>query len=111
MKKALSLILVLVILSAMLVSCSARLEGRWKTTEDIITKELVLSEGNVGTFKRLGIEQDIIWKIENGKLTVTASVLGVSTDIYKNADYSISGDELTITESDGEVTVYTRIAD
>ncbi len=111
MKKVLALTLILVMLSMSLVSCSAILEGKWKTTEDIITKELVLNDGNVGTYTALGIEQDIVWKIEDGKLTVTTSVLGISTDIYKDAEYSISGDELTITESNGEVTVYTRIAE
>ena len=111
MKKAIALVLVLVITSITLVSCSAMLEGKWKTTDDIITKELVLNDGNVGTYKALGIEQVIVWTVNGGRITVTTSVLGISTDIYKDAEYIIKGDTLTITETDGEVTVYTRVAE
>lgn len=110
MKKLIAVFLILVTLTVTLASCAANPEGKWITTDDIITKELVLLEGNKGTYTTLGITRDIIWTVEDGKLNVTETVIGFTNHIYKDAEIEIKGDKLTINEN-GTITVYTRVSE
>lgn len=79
------MILILATFSVLLVSCGKSLEGKWVTTADIVTKEIVFTEGNKGTNSTLGVTQDIVWTVEDGKLTVSTAVLGFTTHIYEQA--------------------------
>lgn len=108
MKKALALILVVVTLSVMLASCGGNdIIGTWTATEEGVTMELTFNKDGTGSVATMGATVEMTWTLEGDTLNASMSIMGVSTDLFKDATISVDGDELSITYL-GETTVLTR---
>ena len=81
--------------------------GAWEVTEDEITMILTFEEEGKGTMETLGMTMDMTWSAADGKLTASLSVMGETSEMLKDADYSLDGDSLSIT-MEGETVVFTR---
>lgn len=116
MKKLLSVIslcLVLVMLTSALASCSNRskLVGTWQEAyedgEFVSNGEvLVFANDGTGSVSSDGLSGSLTWSVDGDTLFMTVSVCGTTT--IEECKYKISGNILTLTFSDGEVTTYRK---
>lgn len=108
MKRTLALLLVVVSLTVMLVSCGGNsIEGTWTATEEGVTMTMTFEDDGTGSMSTLGMTYDITWSTDGDKLTVSMSVMGMTQEVFTDAEYAVDGDELTITVA-GESTVFTK---
>ena len=109
MKKTLAMLLVIATLTIMLVSCggSDSIIGTWKGEEEGVTMTIVFNDDGTGSVTTLGQTVEITYTAEDGKLNATMEVLGTKTPLFKDAEYSVSGSELTITV-EGEAAVFEK---
>lgn len=109
MKKVLALILAVVALTMMLTACGGTKDpiGTWELSQDGVTMELTFEEEGKGSVSTMGISADMTWSTDDGKLTVSMSLLGETQELFTDAEYSVKGDELSITVDD-ETTVLTK---
>ena len=87
MKKAISIVLVVLMLVCVLTSCgTGKLVGTWTrqyTVLGVVTEDkFVFNEDGTGTMTTvLGIDLDITYTAEDGKLVVTFNTLGIETNV------------------------------
>lgn len=111
MKKVLSLVLVVIMLSAVLVSCGGNdIIGTWEAEEEGLTIQLKFEEDGKGSMSTMGISMDMTWSVDGDKLTASASFMGETEDLFKDAEFKVDGDTLTITV-EGEAQEFTRVED
>ncbi len=79
----------------------------WEVTEDGITVAITFNADGTGKMETLGMTMDIAWSVTDGKLNASASLMGETEEMFKDAEYSIDGDTLTVTQED-ESMVLTR---
>lgn len=105
MKKAISIVLVVLMLVCVLTSCgTGKLVGTWTrqyTVLGVVTEDkFVFNEDGTGTMTTvLGIDLDITYTAEDGKLVVTFNTLGIETNVEYT--YKFEKGNLLLT-SDGE---------
>ncbi|MBR2300363.1 MAG: hypothetical protein IKA41_00190 [Bacteroidaceae bacterium] len=108
MKKTLALLLIFASLAIVLVSCGGdSIIGTWETTEDGVTMAITFEEGGKGKITTEGITMDMTWSEKGGKLTASVSLMGMSEELFKGAEYKVDGDKLTIT-SEGKPVTFTK---
>ena len=116
MKKLLSVIslcLVLVMLTSALASCSNRskLVGTWQEVNEdgeFVSNGEVFDFANDGTGSGSndGLSGSLTWSVDGDTLFMTLSMCGTTKN--EECKYKISGNILTLTTSDGEVTTYRK---
>ena len=116
MKKLLSVIslcLVLVMLTSALASCSNRskLVGTWQEVNEdgefVSNGEvLVCANDGTGSVSNDELSGSLTWSVDGDTLFMTLSMCGTTTS--EECKYKISGNILTLTASDGEVTTYRK---
>ena len=109
MKKTLALVLVVVMLSATLVACGGdSILGTWEATQDGVTMKFTFEDGGQGKATVMGLEVGMTWSVSGDKLNAKISMMGQEEEILKDATYSVSGDELSIT-MEGETVVFNKV--
>ena len=111
MKKVVSIVLVVLMLVCLMASCSAgKLTGTWSrqyTVLGIVTEEtFVFNEDGTGTMTTvLGIDMNMTYTAEDGKLIITFNTLGIET----NTEYTYKFDKgnLLLT-ADGETLEFVK---
>lgn len=106
MKKLFALLLTLVMLVGVFAACGGgdSIIGTWEGEQDGVTLELTFEEGGKGKMGSMGTTLDCTWEIKDGKLSMSMEMFGQSGELFKDAEYSVKGDELSIT-ADGETVV------
>ena len=105
--RILSLCLALILMASLLAACSSNSEfvGTWK--EEGSDTKLVLASDGSGSVSEQGVSGSVKWNVEGDKVFITVSICGMSeTDEYT---YEFSGDTMTLTENNGNTTVYTKV--
>ena len=100
MKKTLAIVLVVVALATMMVACGVKsnsIIGTWEMTQDEQTVSFTFEDGGKGKMDMMGMSVDTTWEIKDGKLTISASVMGVEQVAVDGADYKVDGNKLSIT--------------
>ena len=99
------IILVLVILLPTIAACgpSNPLLGKWQDEEGIIFE--FKDEGKFA-ISFMGVTMDGTYVLKGDQVTLSAPALDEEDIVLK---FSISGDKLTLTDEDGEVTELTRV--
>ena len=69
-------------------------------------EKLVLANDGTGSMDMDGIGGSLTWSLNKGKLIMTVSVCGMSES--SEYSYKFSGNKLTLTDEDGETTVYRK---
>ena len=111
MKKAVSIVLAAVLLVCVLTSCGAgKLVGTWTrqyTVLGIVTEDkLVFNEDGTGTMTTvLGIDMNMTYTAQDGKLVITFDTLGIETNVEYT--YEFDKGNLLLT-SDGETLVFEK---
>ena len=104
MKRIIALVLTFVLAAMCLVSCGGgdSIVGKWEVEQDGVKMTFEFTEDEL-TVSAMGMEMDPVeYTAEDGKISF--EMMG---DKVKG-DYSVDGDELSIT-SDGEELVFTRV--
>ena len=105
MKKAIVLILAVLMMVSVFTACSnGKITGTWirnDTVLGVVTEEkFVFNEDGTGSMTTiLGIETDMTYTAEDGKLIISVSALGIETE--REYTYEFSKGNLLIT-ADGE---------
>ena len=81
--KTVACLCLLSVLVACFASCSNQLNGTYSTKESI-KQTITFKPDNVVVFSAFGIDANGTYKIENGEITITYKVLGVSFDLTKS---------------------------
>ncbi len=81
--------------------------GSWTTTEDDMTMVFTFDEEGKGEINADGLVADMEWYVADGKLTVVMVMYGMTDTMVEDADYSVNGEELSIT-FEGETVVFTK---
>ncbi|MBE6678603.1 MAG: hypothetical protein E7597_07410 [Ruminococcaceae bacterium] len=81
--------------------------GTWEVTQDEIVMTFTFDEGGTGKIAMSGITMDMTWSTSGGKLNGELSFMGESEQLFSDADYSISGSTMTVTQ-DGETLIFTK---
>ena len=106
MKKALALLLVFASLAIVMVSCGGdSIIGSWEMTQDGLTGTITFEDGGKGKFEAEGMTLDLTWSEKDGKLTASMSFMGETEDLFKDAEYKVDGDKLTITDEGETITL------
>ena len=111
--RIIALCLVAVMLMSSFASCGNKRKfvGTWEeldedgeVSSDGVT--FVLANDGTGSAKQDGMTASVTWSVEKDKLFITLSMCGVTeTEEYT---YKFSGNKLTLTDQDGEQTVYRK---
>ncbi len=109
MKRAFAIILVVVMTTVMLSSCTLPWQsvvGTWKREETILgvvtETTYVFNEDGTGTMT-LVLDFDFTYTIEGNQLTITTTTLGIeSSEVYT---YKRSGNTLTLTNDSETITL------
>lgn len=110
MKKTLAIVLVVVMLASVLVACGSSggsIIGTWTATQEGVTMEMTFENGGKGKVSTMGMSMDMEWSAEGNKLTASMSVMGQTQEMFKDAEFAVKGNELSIT-ADGETVVFTK---
>ncbi len=81
--------------------------GTWEVTQEGVAMTFTFDEGGTGKIAMSGITMDMTWSTAGGKLNGEISFMGESEQLFNNADYSISGSTMTVTQ-DGETLTFTK---
>ena len=111
MKKTLSILAAMLLLTTMLTGCIPHpLEGTWVTTINGDEGEMVLKADGTGTITSNGITRDCYWEIdtETGTLTVEQDVDGLLRTFLDHVTYKVEGSLLTITSQKGNTLVFEK---
>ena len=110
--RIIALCLLAVMMLALFVGCSSEEKqfiGTWYLLDEEGNKTsstLVLAKDGEGTISEEGISGSVKWSLNNGKLSLTVSICGMSeTEEYS---YEFSGDKLILTDSEGKVTTHSK---
>lgn len=93
LKNVVAVLLVFVMLCS-LTACSALLRGTYTAKDSIIEQSFTFMEDNRVEMTAFGINVEGDYKIEDGKLTITYSVLGFSYDWV--GDFEMKGSSIFI---------------
>lgn len=110
MKKTISIIslcLVIVMLASMLSACSGdkKFVGTWQEVNGDTT--LVLANDGTGSISESGLSGSVNWSVDNNKVFITVALCGMTeTEEYS---YKFSGDTMTLTDAEGESTVFSKV--
>jgi len=86
-RKALKQIAALVLVFALALTftaCTTKLNGTYTSTEGLITQSFTFKDDNVVEVSAFGIEVEGEYLIEDGEITITYSLLGLSYDWVKS---------------------------
>lgn len=126
MKKAVSLLVLCLMLTALLTGCDCshtydgatdihcndcgadRLEATWATTIEGAPGEMTLYCDGTGTVVSHDITRDCTWVIENNTLSVVQEANGFYYEFLKQVTFALEGDTLTVTSQSGNTLVFTR---
>ena len=102
-----SICLIIVMLTSMLSACDAskKFVGTWEEVESGAT--LVLANDGTGSVSEDGMSGSVTWSVEKDKIFLTVSVCGMTETT--ECTYEFSGDTMTLTDAEGEVTVYKKV--
>lgn len=88
MKKSVKRIAALLLLTAMFVcvltACSTKLSGTYTNDEGLIKQSFTFKEDNKVEVTAFGIDVQGEYRIEDGKITITYSLLNLSYDLEKS---------------------------
>lgn len=108
MKKALALLLVLASLAIVMVSCGGdSLIGTWEGEQDGVSMTITFEKDGKGSISSAGMTMDMTWSASDGKLNASMSFMGMSEEMFKDAEYKLNGNKLTITV-EGESVEFTK---
>ena len=111
MKKYITIIsvcLVIVMFASLLSACGngKKFVGTWKEVDSDST--LVLANDGTGSLTTEdGISGSVNWSLEDDKIFMNISICGMS--MTKEFTYEFSGDTMTLTDAEGEITVYEKV--
>ena len=100
MKKVISILLVVLMLVCVLTSCGEkRLVGTWIRTHSVLGVETediyVFNEDGTGKMTTLGgVEVDMTYTVEDGKIAITVNTLGTKTNL--EYEYSFENGNLVL---------------
>ncbi|MBQ3195514.1 MAG: hypothetical protein IJB65_03505 [Clostridia bacterium] len=83
------------------------LVGAWEATEDGVTVVFAFEADGKGKMSTMGISMDLTWSVVDGKLSASATFMGETEEMLKDAEYTVDGDSVTITY-EGEALTLTR---
>ena len=105
--RIITLVLIVSLLAAMFVGCSAKkkLVGTWEPEDDEGT--LTLANDGTGTIKAEGMTGTLTWSVKGDTLSMTITICGMTDS--SEMKYKVSRNTLTLTDEDGEKTVYHKV--
>ena len=114
MKKMITMIsvcLVAALLLSLLSSCGVKKKfvGSWELLNSDGEPEgtvLVLADDGTGSITQEGMSGSVTWSIEDDTLFLTISICGMSET--QECTYKFSGDQMILTNADGDETVYRK---
>ena len=92
-KSLIAMSLVVVVLAATMVGCATKLNGKY-TSDGLIKQSFTFKEDDKVVISAFGIDAEGTYKIEDGKITITYSLLGLSYDWKK--DFEKKGNSIFI---------------
>ena len=111
--RIIALCLVAVVLMTVLTACGNKKKfvGTWEELDadgevSYNGETLVLANDGTGSAEKDGMTASVTWSVEGNKLFITMSMCGVTET--EECTYKFSGDTLTITDQDGDETVYRK---
>lgn len=109
MKKVLALVLVVLTFTIALAGCGGdNIIGTWTATDEGVTLELTFGEDGKGKVSTMGITADMTYTAEAGILNAKMSLMGVEEEMFKDAQFTVDGDKLSITY-EGETQIFTKV--
>lgn len=93
-KGIVSLLLVTVFFVCMLTSCATKLSGTYTNSEGLIKQSFTFKDDNKVDVSAFGIDVEGEYLIEDGKITITYSLLSLSYDWEKS--FEKKGDSIFI---------------
>ena len=126
MKKAVSLLILCLMLTALLTGCDCsheydsatdihcndcganRLEATWATTIEGAEGEMTLKSDGTGTVVSHDITRDCTWVIENNTLTVIQEANGFYYEFLNKVTFALEDDTLTVTSQSYNTLVFTK---
>lgn len=106
-----SLCLITIMLLSLLSGCSAskKFVGTWQELDaegNPGSTTLVLANDGTGSITEDGLSGSVNWSVDDDKLFVTISMCGMT--VTEEYTYEFSGKTMTLTSTDGTVTVYRK---
>ncbi len=86
LKRITASFLLICILVCTLASCATKLHGTYTKSDGIIKQSFTFKDDNKVDVSAFGIDVEGEYHIENGKITITYSLLGLSYDWEKSFD-------------------------
>ncbi len=108
MKKTLALVFALLMCVSVLVACGGsdnKLEGTWVGEEDGMTVEMTFKADGKLSMSSMGITMEGTYTVNGDKMTASASLMGMTEELFKDATWKIEGDKLTIDDGEEPVTL------
>ena len=84
LKRIVSLLLLTTILVFVLTACTTKLSGTYTNDEGLVKQSFTFKEDNKVDVSAFGIDVEGEYLIEDGKITITYSLLNLSYDLEKN---------------------------
>ena len=93
-RRIVAVLLLVCLLGCSLTACSAFLRGTYTCKEGLIEQSFTFKEDNKVEVSAFGIEMEGEYEIEDGEITITYSVLGLSYDWTKS--FKMKGNSIFI---------------
>ena len=84
LKRIVSLLLLTTILVFLLTACATKLSGTYTNDEGLVKQSFTFKEDNKVDVSAFGIDVEGEYLIEDGKITITYSLLNLSYDLEKS---------------------------
>ena len=84
LKRIVSLLLLTTILVFVLTACTTKLSGTYTNDEGLVKQSFTFKEDNKVDVSAFGIDVEGEYLIEDGKITITYSLLNLSYDLEKS---------------------------
>ena len=84
LKRIVSLLLLTTILVFVLTACATKLSGTYTNDEGLVKQSFTFKEDNKVDVSAFGIDVEGEYLIEDGKITITYSLLNLSYDLEKS---------------------------
>ena len=94
LKGLVSLFLLVCLLMCILTGCVTKLSGTYTNEEGLVKQSFTFKEDNKVEVSAFGIDLEGEYVIEDGKITITYSLLGIKTDWEK--DFEKKGNSIFI---------------
>ena len=109
MKKALAVLLILILTAAMLTACGThRLVGTWTATIDGAEGQMTLYKDGSGEIVSHNEIRPCTWEAVENKLTVTQVINGDLYTFLDEVTYTVKGRTLTVTSKNGNTLIFTK---